>query len=69
MTNKFRSKPTWFAAKPIPSASYIVSNKSSIKDYNYAKLLLNKKVALVGPSSNTLNTKQYSNTYLKIQEQ
>jgi hypothetical protein len=35
-----------------------IYNKSTIKDYNYAKLLLNKKVALVGPSSNTLNTKQ-----------
>ena len=35
-----------------------IYNKSNIKDNNYAKLLYNKKIALVGPSSNTLNTKQ-----------
>jgi hypothetical protein len=34
-------------------------NRSTIKDYNYNKLLHNKTVALVGPSSNTLNTKQF----------
>lgn len=35
-----------------------IYNKSSVKDYNYNKLLHNKRVALVGPSSNTTNTKQ-----------
>ena len=34
-------------------------NKSLIKDTYYNKLLSNKKVALVGPSSNTLHTKQF----------
>ena len=35
-----------------------IYNKTTVKDYSYHKLLLNKKIALVGPSSNTINTKQ-----------
>ena len=36
-----------------------IYNKGTIKDTYYNKLLFNKKIALVGPSSNTTNTKQF----------